>query len=84
MDNYTYLNHNRSVYNASYYSDALTFAMSQMYYPVEYRILATTLHLIIFIIGVFGNIAVVVVVKRTKSLHNPTYCYLVMRTQHSS
>ncbi|XP_055332991.1 thyrotropin-releasing hormone receptor-like [Paramacrobiotus metropolitanus] len=46
-------------------------------FPLDYRIVATTVHAIIFIIGVFGNIAVVVVVRKTRALHTPTYCYLV-------
>ncbi|GAU91322.1 hypothetical protein RvY_03598-1 [Ramazzottius varieornatus] len=45
--------------------------------PLEYRVIASIVHIIIFIIGFFGNISVVIVVRRTKSMHSPTYCYLV-------
>lgn len=45
--------------------------------PVEFRIVATVIHVIIFVVGFFGNIAVVIVVRKTKSMHTPTYCYLV-------
>ncbi|OQV21026.1 Thyrotropin-releasing hormone receptor [Hypsibius exemplaris] len=44
---------------------------------LDYRIVATVAHVIIFLVGFFGNIAVVIVVRRTKSMHTPTYCYLV-------
>ncbi|OQV21028.1 Thyrotropin-releasing hormone receptor [Hypsibius exemplaris] len=46
-------------------------------YPVEYQILATLLHVCIFVVGVCGNVAVVFVVRQTKGLYTPTYCYLV-------
>ena len=49
-------------------------------YPVEYRILATVLHVTIFVVGVCGNVAVVLVVRRTKALYTPTFCYLVSET----
>ena len=45
-------------------------------YPMEYQVLATILHIAIFVVGVLGNVAVVLVVRRTKSLYTPTYCYL--------
>ncbi|KAG8312521.1 hypothetical protein J6590_020441 [Homalodisca vitripennis] len=32
---------------------------------------------IVFLVGILGNLMVVVVVKRTRSMHSPTNCYLV-------
>ncbi|XP_055343880.1 thyrotropin-releasing hormone receptor-like [Paramacrobiotus metropolitanus] len=46
------------------------------FFPVEYRIVATIMHVLIFFTGVFGNISLAIVVRRTKSMHTPTYCYL--------
>lgn len=43
----------------------------------DYRITATVLHSIIFLLGLFGNILVVIVVRRNKNMHIPTYTYLV-------
>lgn len=47
------------------------------YYSVNYRIIGTIFQGIIFAIGVLGNIMVVIVVMRTRSMHTPTNCYLV-------
>lgn len=30
-----------------------------------------------FVVGILGNVMVVIVVKRTRSMHTPTNCYLV-------
>ncbi|XP_055341580.1 D(2)-like dopamine receptor [Paramacrobiotus metropolitanus] len=46
-------------------------------HSLTYRILATLLHLAIFILGVTGNVLLVIAVRRTRSLHTSTYCYLV-------
>ncbi|XP_055353576.1 thyrotropin-releasing hormone receptor-like [Paramacrobiotus metropolitanus] len=46
-------------------------------FPTSYRIAATVLHSTIFLLGFWGNILLLVVVHRTRSLHVPTYCYLV-------
>jgi hypothetical protein len=48
-----------------------------LYYSFSYRIIGTLFQGIIFLVGVFGNFMVVVVVARTKSMHSPTNCYLV-------
>ncbi|XP_076355137.1 thyrotropin-releasing hormone receptor-like [Tachypleus tridentatus] len=47
------------------------------YYPVYYRIIGTTFQGLIFLIGVLGNIMVVIVVTKTRSMLTPTNCYLV-------
>ncbi|OQV20049.1 putative Thyrotropin-releasing hormone receptor [Hypsibius exemplaris] len=46
-------------------------------WPLDFRITATVLHSIILLLGVVGNVLVVIVVYRKKSMHVPTYCYLV-------
>ncbi|OQV19183.1 Thyrotropin-releasing hormone receptor [Hypsibius exemplaris] len=46
-------------------------------YPLAYRVVATFLHSLILILGVAGNIVLIAVANRTKSLQTPTYCYLV-------
>lgn len=48
-----------------------------MYFSYNYRIVGTLFQGIVFLVGVFGNLMVVVVVARTKSMHSPTNCYLV-------
>ncbi|OQV16167.1 putative Thyrotropin-releasing hormone receptor [Hypsibius exemplaris] len=46
-------------------------------YPLHYRVIASILHTLIFVFGVVGNIVVITVVTRTRSLHGPTFTYLV-------
>ncbi|OQV19890.1 Thyrotropin-releasing hormone receptor [Hypsibius exemplaris] len=46
-------------------------------FPWDYRIVATVLQSLIFLLGFCGNILLIIVVKRTRALHTPTYCYLV-------
>uniref|UniRef100_T1IRY8 Thyrotropin-releasing hormone receptor n=1 Tax=Strigamia maritima TaxID=126957 RepID=T1IRY8_STRMM len=47
------------------------------YYSYQYRLIGTLFQSIIFVVGVLGNVLVVLVVFRTPSMHSPTYCYLV-------
>lgn len=47
------------------------------YYSLNYRIVGTVFQGIVFIVGVLGNIMVVIVVWQTRSMHTPTNCYLV-------
>lgn len=49
----------------------------RQYFATDYRIIGTLFGIIIFVVGVVGNVMVVVVVKRTKSMQSPTNCYLV-------
>jgi len=48
-----------------------------LYYSYSYRFIGTFFQGIIFLVGVFGNFMVVLVVARTPSMHSPTNCYLV-------
>jgi len=50
---------------------------TMVYYTILFKIVSVTINLIIFIVGFIGNILVVVVVCRTKSMHTPTNCYLI-------
>ena len=45
--------------------------------PLNYRILATVLHSLIFCFGVTGNIMLIYVAHKARSLQTPTYSYLV-------
>ncbi|XP_022244874.1 thyrotropin-releasing hormone receptor-like [Limulus polyphemus] len=47
------------------------------YYSPNYQIIGTFFQSIIFLVGVLGNIMVVIVVRRTHSMRTPTNCYLV-------
>ncbi|XP_046677384.1 thyrotropin-releasing hormone receptor-like [Homalodisca vitripennis] len=47
------------------------------FYSHRYRIVGTIFQGIVFLVGILGNLMVVVVVKRTRSMHSPTNCYLV-------
>ncbi|XP_003740875.2 thyrotropin-releasing hormone receptor-like [Galendromus occidentalis] len=47
------------------------------YRPLEYTIVGTASMGSIFVIGVLGNVMVVLVVLQTRSMHTPTNCYLV-------
>ena len=46
-------------------------------FPLEYRIVATIVHVVIFLCGVFGNTVVILLVRTNRSLQSPTYTYLV-------
>ena len=50
---------------------------AQLSYPLCYQIIATILHSLIFVFGVAGNVVVILVITRSKSLHSPAYTYLV-------
>ncbi|GAU96210.1 hypothetical protein RvY_07687-1 [Ramazzottius varieornatus] len=43
----------------------------------HFRIWATLLHSLIFILGVVGNVLLILTVRRTRGLRTSTYCYLV-------
>jgi thyrotropin-releasing hormone receptor len=47
------------------------------YYSYNYRTVGTLFQGLILLIGVLGNLLVVLVVYRTRSMHSPTNCYLV-------
>ena len=38
---------------------------------------AAAIHVVIFLVGIVGNLIVVLTVYKTVSLHSTTYCYLV-------
>lgn len=48
-----------------------------IYYSLEFVIIASGLALIIFLVGFIGNVMVIFVVARTRSMHTPTNCYLI-------
>ena len=47
------------------------------YYSPHYRIVGTFFQGLILLVGILGNLLVVTVVYRTRSMHSPTNCYLV-------
>ncbi|CAH0389381.1 unnamed protein product [Bemisia tabaci] len=47
------------------------------FYSYKYRVVGTIFQGAIFLSGVFGNVLVIIVVKRTQSMHTPTNYYLV-------
>ncbi|XP_060596869.1 thyrotropin-releasing hormone receptor-like [Ruditapes philippinarum] len=46
-------------------------------YSSLYRIISLTINIILFLVGIVGNILVVIVVIRTRSMRTPTNCYLM-------
>ncbi|XP_055351756.1 LOW QUALITY PROTEIN: thyrotropin-releasing hormone receptor-like [Paramacrobiotus metropolitanus] len=46
-------------------------------FPVSYKITATVVHVTIFLLGLLGNGILLAAACRSKSLHTPTYYYLV-------
>ena len=63
--------------NSSDGNDTLVWPFEEPDYPMAYRVVATCLHAAILLLGVAGNIVLIAVANRTKSLQTPTYCYLV-------
>ncbi|OWA55073.1 hypothetical protein BV898_19458 [Hypsibius exemplaris] len=47
--------------------------------PLSYKVVATVMHVLIFLGGVFGNVVLILVARKTSSLQTPTYCYLERR-----
>ena len=47
------------------------------YYGQFYGLVGTVFQSSIFVVGLLGNLMVIFTVKRTKSLHTTTNCYLV-------
>ncbi|KZS17700.1 Uncharacterized protein APZ42_016285 [Daphnia magna] len=47
------------------------------YFSRDYRLVGTLFQGLILLVGVLGNLLVVMVVYRTRSMHSPTNCYLV-------
>ena len=60
--------------NISMWNDTLG---NPEYYSLPYMIVGVLFTGSIFLVGIVGNIMVVIVVLRTRSLHTPTNCYLV-------
>ncbi|XP_055357416.1 thyrotropin-releasing hormone receptor-like, partial [Paramacrobiotus metropolitanus] len=44
--------------------------------PLSYRVIATSMHVVIFCLGVTGNVMLIIVVHKSKFLRSPTYRYL--------
>ena len=51
-------------------------------FSVAYKVIATVIHLIIFLLGVVGNSILIFVVLSTKSLQTPTFRYLVRTKEY--
>ena len=47
-----------------------------LYNPL-FRVISVCVNIFIFLVGMIGNILVIVVVIRTKTMHTPTNCYLI-------
>ncbi|ESO91015.1 hypothetical protein LOTGIDRAFT_122499 [Lottia gigantea] len=47
------------------------------HYSTSFQLIAATISAIIFIVGLIGNVLVVIVIARTRSMHTPTNCYLL-------
>lgn len=56
-------------------SDASLYPPSD--YPFQYQVISVIIGIVIFLVGMLGNILVIVVVCRTKCMHTPTNCYLL-------
>ncbi|XP_069114381.1 thyrotropin-releasing hormone receptor-like [Argopecten irradians] len=46
-------------------------------YPALYKIIALTVPLVIFTVGILGNLLVIIVISRRRSMQTPTNCYLI-------
>lgn len=70
-----FFNYSSDEFNTSL-SNATHFAQPQYYSPA-YRVVGALFVSLIFLVGLGGNVMVVIVVARTKSMHTTTNCYLV-------
>lgn len=81
MDWDCYYASNDSDGNISCFYDASDFISPPIrdpsYYSLKYQIVGTVFQGIVLLVGLLGNIMVVLVVTRTRSMHTPTNCYLV-------
>ncbi|XP_071173120.1 thyrotropin-releasing hormone receptor-like isoform X2 [Mytilus edulis] len=50
---------------------------NSMYYPKIYQIISVLFGIIIFLVGFFGNILVVIIVSKSRKMRSPTNCYLI-------
>ncbi|BFZ19301.1 hypothetical protein BsWGS_22339 [Bradybaena similaris] len=50
---------------------------AQVYYSTLFAVVAATLSSIIFVLGILGNVLVIIVIARTRSMHTTTNCYLL-------
>ncbi|XP_071038920.1 thyrotropin-releasing hormone receptor-like [Parasteatoda tepidariorum] len=64
-------------YTCIYDGPSIRMPKDPSYYSLKYQIVGTLFQGIVLIVGVLGNIMVVIVVTRTRSMHTPTNCYLV-------
>ncbi|GLG97861.1 Pyrokinin-1 receptor [Gryllus bimaculatus] len=68
---------NATAVNDSDAALAVTDEMDPQFYSYRYRIVGTFFQGLVLLVGVLGNLMVVVVVKRSPSMRSPTNCYLV-------
>ncbi len=64
-------------YNAAGPGQQQPACKQQEYYSFNYAVVGTLFQSIIFVVGVLGNALVCLVVRRTRSMHSTTNCYLV-------
>lgn len=77
-DNCTYYSGSDNNNNSNCTSDvAAARCKPQEYYSFNYALVGTLFQSIIFVVGVLGNLLVCAVVRRTRSMHSTTNCYLV-------
>ncbi|XP_055331136.1 thyrotropin-releasing hormone receptor-like isoform X2 [Paramacrobiotus metropolitanus] len=48
-----------------------------LHFPLAYRVIATIIHSVILITGILGCLAIIFVAHKERTLHTPTYSYLV-------
>ena len=77
LDNHGFSNESLLIYLQTINGTRLRSLPRAAVFPLGYRVVGTVVDIIIFIVGFLGNIMICAVVKKTKSLHTPTYCYLV-------
>ncbi|XP_013403733.1 thyrotropin-releasing hormone receptor-like [Lingula anatina] len=81
MDQGSFLNGTESDWNNNISlcvsNESVTNVTLPFYYPLPYVIISVIMGVIIFTVGFLGNLLVIVVVARTKTMHSTTNCYLV-------
>ena len=68
---------NNGTRQAAWTNDSFGLDPNQLYYSKSYSAVSMALYFVIFMFGMIGNVMVVCVILRSKTMHTATNCYLL-------